>query len=178
MIPGSGLSALIIILPLALATWRGWAAHRLLLVATLSLAVVALAAYLMTQTLVLRSPTEGTFHDTYYVVAHGPRILGTALMFALPIPLLWAAQRYARPIAPRVLIASVWGLVIGTLGPSLLQLFLLSPPRRYVEYEAWAHNISVLTLSGAVISTLALCLLVSIPLYALALRRAPRSGAE
>lgn len=166
------LTAFIVFAPLAMATWRGWPAHHLL---TLMTAVLVLSAgvhaLFLTRTVVLSNAEDTAYHDTYYVVAHFHWFLSLAMAFAVLILLSWAAHRFARPVAPRVLRVAFWGLAVGMVCPSLLRWTVFTPPRRYVDYAQWLHTINAVDQVGMLLSLLSGLTLIALPLYALLFRR-------
>ncbi|MEL7098536.1 MAG: cbb3-type cytochrome c oxidase subunit I [Pseudomonadota bacterium] len=173
MLPETTLAAFLTLLPLAWGTWRGWTVHALLITAGLGLAAAgAAAAFLLARTLRLTRYHDRAYHDTYYVVAHGHWLLSLALAFAALAALHWAAHRFATPLAPRLTRIAVWAFTLGLLAPQILRVIVIAPPRRYVDYEPWVQILLALNTAGSLVCTLALLVLLPLPLYALLFRRA------
>jgi len=167
-----GIAAVIVLLPLAVFTWRGWAVHRLLAITALALAIAsAVLIVTTTHSVLLPQSMDGAYHDTYYVVAHGHWIISLTALFLVLFGLHWAAHRWARPTGTRLAIASVWCLTLSLIGPPLLRWALISPPKRYIDYDAWVSSLLALDQIAVLASGASTLILLALPLYALIFKR-------
>ena len=136
---------LVTLLPQLWAALRGKSASfRVALLLPCMVLAVAVMLVTLTKTLHLTHVQEGQTQDTYYVVSSFHYVMSYVIALAVLASLLYVADPAHRPL-PKIArwLASLLAL---STTEALLRPFihaqLLSPPRTYAAYPAWADTIN------------------------------------
>ena len=159
---------LIVLLPLAIASWRGWAAHKLLALTGACLVAGGTAVAIL---LAYGADRTAPYHDTYYVVTHFHWIANLALLFAVLTALAWLAHRFARPTLPRLQRVAVWCLALGLIVPAVLNASMFTPQANYLRIAEWLPTLKAIGWAGARLAAAGAFTLLALPLFALLFRR-------
>lgn len=149
--------------------WRGTGAAGLSLGVAAIYGLIAAGVWLVTilppdaAQMVLRTVTladqdaDGSYHDTYYVVANGMVLFTPALLFGGIGFILWVLTRWDALRHQRIAKTLFWVLHLSVLGLPLVDAIFVrrGMPRRFIDYEeAMALPIAIQsTLAGVAAAT-------------------------
>ncbi len=103
--------------------------------------------------------TGQAYHDTYYVVAHGPYLAATALaaitVFGAWAMILWLRPRYHTWVARGLVILFLAGLALAILPTLYVQLRISTlPDNDLMTFAESLHWVNRLTLAGSLAAAL------------------------
>jgi heme/copper-type cytochrome/quinol oxidase subunit 1 len=154
-----------------LAHLRGWTPATIFFAAAAVYGVFGVTSLVKSQIVLSQIPQkEHVFHDAYYIVSHGNYIVSIGIMMAVFGGVTWVQTLYGAMKYPNQTKILFWVFHIAGMGTNLSQgslSFLLTKPRRYIDYTAFAETYLFINTWSAVISQAALMSLLGLLLWSI-----------
>ncbi len=161
----------LIVAPL-LAHLRGWKPAALFF--TVAAVYAAFGAIKFAQIQIALSQireVESAYHDTYYVVSHGHYLVNIGIVMAVFGTITWVQTRFGAMRHPALTKFLFWilhiALMIGSTSFQGVLVFILSKPRRYIDYPEYMESYALLSVWSGLLSQIALIGLLGLLLWSI-----------